>query len=223
MNQPQPPRQQQRKVLVVEDEPLILGFIVQLLQGNGFDVRSAATAAEARKISDEFHPDVAVLDIELGNGPSGFDLAVVLRHNLPDIAIVFLTHIPEPRVVGLDSRDLPANAAYLVKDRMTDPALLMKAIDGATRKTVRRKFRDDKNVKHSLSDVSKSQLAVLQMVALGLSNPQIAAERGTTIRAVENLVNRAFEAAGINTDGAENPRVAAARAFIKVAGLPHGK
>jgi DNA-binding NarL/FixJ family response regulator len=219
MKQPQA----QSKVLVVEDEPLILGFIVQMLQGNGFNVRSAANAAEARKISDEFHPDVAILDIELGNGPSGFDLAVVLRHNLPEIAIVFLTHIPEPRVVGLDSRHLPANSAYLVKDRMTDPALLIKAIDGAVRKTVRRKFRDDKNVPHSLSAVSKNQMDVLRMVALGLSNSQIAAERGTTIRAVENLVNRAFAAAGIDVDSEENPRVAAARAFIKVAGLPHGK
>ena len=216
-------KQPAQKALVVEDEPLIRGFIVSMLEGQGLDVRSAATAAEARKISDDFHPDVAILDIELGNGPSGFDLALVLRHNLPNIALVFLTHIPEPRVVGLDSKDLPANAAYLVKERMTDPALLMKAIDGALRKTVRRNFRDDKNLKHSLSDVSKNQMDVLRMVALGLSNPQIAAERKTTIRAVENLVNRAFQAAGINVDGAENPRVAAARAFIKAAGLPHGK
>jgi len=216
-------KQPARKALVVEDEPLILGFIVSLLESNGLDVRSAANAAEARRISDIFHPDVAILDIELGNGPSGFDLALVLRKTLPSIALVFLTHIPEPRVVGLDSRDLPPNAAYLVKDRMTDPALLMKAIDAAIRKTVRRNFRDDKNLSHSLSAVSKNQMDVLRMVALGLSNPQIAAERGTTIRAVENLVNRAFQAAGINLDAAENPRVAAARAFIKAAGLPHGK
>ncbi|MEY3909132.1 MAG: hypothetical protein RLZZ90_1039 [Actinomycetota bacterium] len=216
-------KQPARKALVVEDEPLILGFIVSLLESNGLDVRSAANAAEARRISDIFHPDVAILDIELGVGPSGFDLALVLRKILPNIALVFLTHIPEPRVVGIDSRDLPTNAAYLVKDRMTDPALLMKAIDAAIRKTVRRNFRDDKNLSHSLSAVSKNQMDVLRSVALGLSNAQIAAERGTTIRAVENLVNRAFQAAGINLDAAENPRVAAARAFIKVAGLPHGK
>ena len=215
-------KQPARKALVVEDEPLILGFIVSLLESNGLDVRSAANAAEARRISDIFHPDVAILDIELGVGPSGFDLALVLRKILPDIALVFLTHIPEPRVIGIDSRDLPTNAAYLVKDRMTDPALLMKAIDAAIRKTVRRNFRDDKNLSHSLSAVSKNQMDVLRSVALGLSNAQIAAERGTTIRAVENLVNRAFQAAGINLDAAENPRVSAARAFIKVAGLPHG-
>jgi len=42
------------------------------------------------------------------------------------------------------------------------------------------------------------------------------------VRAVENLVKRALEAAGIS--GSEgNARVLAAREFIKVAGLPHSR
>jgi hypothetical protein len=44
-----------------------------------------------------------------------------------------------------------------------------------------------------------------------MSNQQIAADRGTTIRAVENLVRRAFEAAGIDLESDNNPRVTAAR------------
>jgi DNA-binding NarL/FixJ family response regulator len=126
-------------------------------------------------------------------------------------------------VVGIDNKAIPRNAAYLVKDRMADPGVLRKAIEAAVRERVSKDFRDDKNLEHSLSEVSRSQLAVLQMVALGMSNQQIAAERGTTVRAVENLVKRAFEAAGIDAESTRNPRVTAAREFIKVAGLPHGR
>jgi DNA-binding NarL/FixJ family response regulator len=61
------------------------------------------------------------------------------------------------------------------------------------------------------------------MVAMGLSNHEIAAQRGTTVRAVEHLVKRAFIAAGVETDSPGNTRVAAARKFISVAGMPHSK
>jgi DNA-binding NarL/FixJ family response regulator len=95
------------------------------------------------------------------------------------------------------------------------------AIDAALRDRVGREFRDDKKT-HPLSEVSRSQLEVLKLVALGRSNTEIAEARGTTVRAVENLVKRALEAAGItSTEG--NSRVLAARQFIKVAGLPHDK
>ena len=212
-----------RKVLVVEDEPLIRGLIAANLEADGFVVRVAASSASARQVAEEFDPDIAILDIELGDGPTGVDLALILRRRHPEIALVFLTHIPEPRVVGIDNKSIPRNAAYLVKERMADPGVLKQAIEAAVRDRVAKDFRDDKNVEHALAEVSRSQLAVLQMVALGMSNHQIAAERGTTVRAVENLVKRAFEAAGIDSDSTANPRVVAAREYIKVAGLPFGR
>ena len=211
-----------RKVLVVEDDALLRSLIASNLIADGFIVEVTDSAAGARKIADDFDPDVALLDIELGNGPTGIDLALVLRKNMPEIALVFLTHIPEPRVVGVDNRKIPKNAAYLAKDRITDPKILSQAIDAALRGRAGRDFRDDKR-EYPLAELSRSQLAVLQMVALGMSNAEIAAERDTTVRAVENLVKRAFQAAGIATEAGGNPRVNAAREFIRIAGLPHGK
>jgi DNA-binding NarL/FixJ family response regulator len=207
--------------LVVEDESLLRALIMTALESDGFVVRGAANAAEARSIADDFDPDVALLDIELGNGPSGIDLSMVLRKTNPEIALVFLTHIPEPRVVGVDNKAIPRHAAYLVKDRVAEPGMVKSAIEAALRDRVGREFRDDKKT-HQLSEVSRSQLEVLKLVALGRSNTEIAESRGTTVRAVENLVKRALEAAGINS-GEGNTRVVAAREFIKVAGLPHDK
>jgi len=211
----------ERKVLVVEDEPLLRALIMTSLENDHFVVQGASNAAEARAIADDFDPDAALLDIELGSGPSGIDLGIVLRKKHPEIALVFLTHIPEPRVVGIDNKSIPRNAAYLVKDRVAQPGMVREAIDAALRDRVGREFRDDKKT-HPLSEISRSQLEVLKLVALGRSNNEIAEARGTTVRAVENLVKRALEATGVaSADG--NSRVLVAREFIKVAGLPHDK
>jgi DNA-binding NarL/FixJ family response regulator len=211
------------KILVVEDEPLVRSLLSSLLESEGFELRQAANAAEARSATKDFEPQVAVLDIELGSGPSGIDLAHILRIQFPSIGLVFLTHIPEPRVVGVENRNIPKNSAYLRKDRMADTGVLKKAIDAAFKNRVSKDLRDDKNSSHKLTDVSRSQLDVLRMVAMGHSNQEIAAQRGTTVRAVEHLVKRAFVAAGVDSSAPGNARVVAAREFIQIAGMPHNR
>lgn len=210
------------RILIVEDEPLTRALLSSLLEGRGLEIRTAASAVEARKVTSDFAPHVAVLDIELGDGPSGINLAQILRTQFPDIGLVFLTHIPEPRVVGVENRNIPKNAAYLRKDRIADLGVVVKSIEAAFRNRVTKDLRDDKSSDHSFANVSRSQLDVLRMVAMGLSNQEIAAQRGTTVRAVENLVKRAFSAAGVDSEAAGNIRVSAARKFISVAGMPNG-
>ena len=208
-----------RRVLVVEDEPMLLGLVCAKLTADGFVVRPAGSAAEAREVAKGFDPDIALLDIQLGTGPTGIDLAAILRIEYPNIGVVFLTHIPEPRLAGLSNNDIPKGSAYLVKDRIADPGVLVAAIEAAARNKVGNEFRDDKTFEHRMRSVSNSQIAVLRMVSLGMSNTEIAAQRKTTIRAVENLISRAIAAAGITATTSENMRVVAAREFIRTVGM----
>lgn len=210
----------ERSVLVVEDEPFVRGLVAEKLRGNGFKVEVAATAAEARKIAANTDIDIVVMDIDLGPGPSGLDLGIALHKMHPELALVFLTHVPEPRIYGVDVKSVPKNAAYLLKERLSDPNVLNDAIEAALRDRVGPEFRDDLKPSHPLMNVSKTQLDVLRMIAKGLSNQQIAEERGTTLRAVENLVNRAIAAAGIDAKSKTSARVIAVREFIRIAGLP---
>lgn len=208
----------QRRVLIVEDEPLIRNLVANQLALDGFEVHTAENAAEARKKADLVNPDVAVLDIELGFGPTGFDLAAIFRKQDPGIALVFLTHLPEPRLIGLDNRIVPKNAAYLVKDKVSDPKTLVEAIEAALRERVGDHLRDDRHSQSKFSKISRSQIEVLHLMANGFSNQQIADHRGTTVRAVENLIRRAFEAAGITGDTQLHMRVTAAREYLKAIG-----
>jgi DNA-binding NarL/FixJ family response regulator len=206
------------KVLVVDDEPLVRGLLSEILESLRYEVMAASNTADARAIAKNFDPDVALLDIDLGEGPNGFDLELALRHTNPQLAIVFLSNIPSPKMVGVSPASLPKDASYLLKSNMGDSRALVEAITLASR-GFGGKLRDDLNAKHQLSSLSRSQFEVIKMVARGLSNDEIATVRGTSVRAVRMIVARAFTAMGIdNPRGAG--RVRAALSFLKVAGIP---
>lgn len=205
------------RVMVVDDEPLVRGLLAEVLRSLGFEVSVAGSAAEARALSKSFDPDVAILDVDLGEGPNGFDLEVALRHTNPQMAIVFLTNIPSSKLVGVSPKSIPKKAAYLLKSNMGDSKILAHAIDQASRGHGG-EIRDDLVARHNLSGLSRSQFEVIELVARGLSNEEIASLRGTSERAVRMLVARAYKEMGIES-GSGSTRVKAALNFLKVAGI----
>ena len=68
-----------RHVVVVEDESLLRDLIAKTLETSGFQVTTAANAADAARVFKATDPDAVVLDVELGPGPNGFDFAESLQ------------------------------------------------------------------------------------------------------------------------------------------------
>jgi DNA-binding NarL/FixJ family response regulator len=209
-----------RKVLVVEDDPLLRSLIADGLQGSNFSVSVAASAAEAKRAIIDLDPDVALLDIELGFGPSGLDLAAYIATSSPHTAIVFLTHLPDPRFAGQEASSIPKRAAYIRKETITQPGVLTDIIERVLRDDIDHGLRHHLDPERPLADLSKSQISVLRSIALGMSNAEIAEQRDSTVRAVEHLIRRTLTAAGIEGDPTVSTRTAAARAYIEAAGLP---
>lgn len=64
------------KVFVVEDEPIIADYLEQCLLDQGFEVVGIANSFDqARTLLVTAKPDLLLLDINLGDGPDGVDLA----------------------------------------------------------------------------------------------------------------------------------------------------
>ena len=64
------------KVLIVEDEGLIVAYLQTLIVGFGHEVcATAASAPEAVESAARHRPDVALMDIRLARGTSGIDAA----------------------------------------------------------------------------------------------------------------------------------------------------
>ena len=80
------------RLILVEDDAFTRATLGDALAHQGFDVKArVAIAAEALAAQKECDPQVAVLDLDLGIGPTGIDVAIALRSRNPKIGIVFLT------------------------------------------------------------------------------------------------------------------------------------
>ena len=67
---------------------------------------------------------------------------------------------------------------------------------------------------------SPTQIDLLRMIALGYSNERIARERGTGVRAVEQLIHRTYARLGVQGDSDANARVQAVRMYVAAFGMP---
>lgn len=209
----------QRSVLVVEDDALLRELLASLLESKGFVVETAANASDARRAFDRGDHDALVLDVELGPGPNGFDLAHTLLDKSPHTAVVFLTNVPDPRFVDVDPQGLPRGIAYLRKSSLGDVDTLLAALEAALRGSGVDRFRDDLDPHRPAASLTRKQVSVLRLAALGHTNAQIAQERGVSVKAVEDTMSRACQALGVSETN-RNVRVAAVRRFLELTGSP---
>lgn len=78
------------KILLVEDEVSIRGFLKINLLRNDFEVIEAGTGEDGIRIAMDDKPDVAILDVMLP-GIDGFQVCNELRSKYPDLGIIMLT------------------------------------------------------------------------------------------------------------------------------------
>ena len=203
-----------RRVLLVEDEPLLRDFLADLLRDAGYVVRACATAEDAIREFAAFDPDAILSDIDLGGGASGVDLAISLVRRAPYLRVIFLSSYSIPP----DYRNPEiARAAHINKRDITGSAELLTIIDSAFRgKPVSSGTRDS----GALAKLTPTQASVLRLIAAGASNEEIAAQRGSTVGAVEHIITRIFTGLGIKSDTAINMRVAAVKMYYETAGRP---
>lgn len=206
-------------MLIVEDEPLMASLLAEVLFGHGFAAETAQDVIEARAAIRHFDPDGILMDISLGDGPSGLDLARVLAGQRPDIAIIFLTKHTDLRTAGIDESELPAGCGFLRKDRVRDTEYLLESIE-AVMTDRPRDVRHDMDPGKPLASLSAKHVEVLRMMATGYTNEHIARVKGVAVSTVERWTAEIFKELGIDSKGAVNPRVEAVRQFIAAAGIP---
>lgn len=78
------------KILLVEDEESIRGFLKINLQRNNFNVIEASTGEIGLELAKEEKPKVAILDVMLP-GMDGFMVCNKLRNTFPRMGIIMLT------------------------------------------------------------------------------------------------------------------------------------
>ncbi|MDH3593552.1 MAG: response regulator, partial [Rhodospirillales bacterium] len=92
--QPQPDMNDHRRVLIVDDDEDLAESLADLLLARGYRVEIAASAHQAKDISQSFDVQVALLDIRLGRD-SGLDVIQILKRQKPDVICVMATGYAE--------------------------------------------------------------------------------------------------------------------------------
>lgn len=190
-------------------------LVSEELSRRGFDVATAADAAEAFRLFAEFDPDVLLTDIDLGSRPSGGELASALVALAPHLGVVFLSSFPRA-AAGARAMGVP-RSVFVSKQELGSSAQLVAAVEAALTSN-RADAAADAGADDPLSALTRHQIETLAMVARGLSNDVIAEQTGTSVRAVERSVSRIFERLGISRDPALNPRVTAASLYLAAFG-----
>jgi len=211
-----------RRLVVVEDEPLVQDLLVHELNRAGFHVRAANSTSSARQVIDEFDPDVILLDVDLGAGPNGIHLAHLLATTRPDIAVLILTKYPDARSASSDGIELPISVGFLRKHLVSDTSYLLSALEKVLAdKSV--EVRQDSTTPNAFEGLSDRQFTVLQLLAEGFVNAEIASRMGSSVKSVERYLDQLYSQLGIETKGPLNPRVAAAKAYyLEIGTGPRG-
>lgn len=208
-----------RRVLVVEDEPLMSSLLAQVLEDQGFVVRTAANVATARREIDTFDPDLLLLDVSLGEGPSGIHLAHAMRLSRPDIAVLIFTGQTDIASVTRDGLGIPAGVGLLRKHMVSDQAYLIAEVEKVLREHVDVVARDDGG-DDAFAFLGANGARTLRLIAEGFDNEEIARRCGVSRKTVERWIEHVYRDLGIDTKGSLNPRVAAARRYFFAVGLP---
>ena len=79
------------RVLVVEDDPHVRTFAVDVLEDEGFEVIEAASAEEGLERCCDTVVDVLFTDIRLPGALTGWDVAESCRQSHPEIPVIYAT------------------------------------------------------------------------------------------------------------------------------------
>jgi DNA-binding response OmpR family regulator len=145
-----------RRILIVDDDPLLRQFLTEVIANAGYDPVTAASGEEALVMVQNGEPDLALLDITMP-GMSGLELAGRLKE-ATTVPFMFLSAIDDSE----SARQAAAHGAvgYLVKP--IDASRLMVAFEAGLARAddIRQLRRTETNLNAALAAGRETSLAV---------------------------------------------------------------
>ena len=195
-----------------------LGFEVTDVVNNYSDTQAAVEKAQ---------PEVLVISMD-ADAVHSIISADKAREKNPELGLVFLTHTPDLRLIGLSEKELPSGVQVVLKSSVTKLHVLSDAVhrsieDLKIRAKVRwvngASFTQSEAFTSVLQTLTEVQIQTLRLVAMGSSNSDIARKRMVTEKAVEHTITRILQALSITANSNHNARVLLSREYYRWVGV----
>jgi len=205
-------------LLIVENDTFAATFMKSSLEQLDYSsIHVAEDASTAMHLFRQIRPQACLLDIELGSGPNGIDLARAMRKINPKVGITFLTSIQDPRLINLKGLQLPSGSKYLAKKSVSSAEqisqVITESIEIATLDT-----QSNKSELISELKLTNGQFELVRMIAEGLSNREIASQKVMTVKSTENAIARLAKRLKITDTGSSSQRVLIAKRYFEMIG-----
>jgi DNA-binding NarL/FixJ family response regulator len=173
----------------------------------------------------EHQPDAVLTDIRMPptHTTEGIDAAKQIRAEHPSIGVVVLSQYVEEEYALALLSDGVAGLGYLLKERVSDIAELVRALDDVARggsaldpKVVEGlMMRRAGEASAPLRGLTEKERAVLEQMASGRTNASISRTLYMSERSVEKHISAVFLKLGLDDEGESNRRVMAVLAFVE--------
>ena len=192
------------RVFILDDHEIVRTGLRSLFEAeDDFDVvGEAATTAEALDRIPPTHPDVALLDVRLPDG-NGIEVCRQIRSDWPEIACIMLTSYADDE--ALFAAIMAGAAGYVLKqvgatslvDDVRRVASGQSLLDPALTERVLERLRDQSDEDPLIASLTPQERRILDLVAEGQTNRQIAASLFLAEKTVKNYVSNLLAKLGM--------------------------
>jgi DNA-binding NarL/FixJ family response regulator len=212
------------RVLIVEDELLLREGVARLLADAGVDVVATVETAEGllERIA-RVRPDVVLMDVRLPptHRDEGIVAAREIRAAHPEIGVLVLSHYIDSSYALRMLEDQPGRCGYLLKERVSDVAVLVDALNRIAEgecvvdPTIVKQLLQKPREPGPLDALTERERDVLSAMAEGYSNDAIAHLLFISTKTVEANIHRLLQKLDISESPASNRRVLAVLTYLR--------
>jgi DNA-binding NarL/FixJ family response regulator len=224
--QPQPGNAGGRlRVVIADDTALLRQGLARLLVEQGIEVcGEAGDGRELLMLVEDEQPELAIVDIRMPptHTDEGLVAATEIRKRFPEVGVLVLSQYVEAAyALRLLDGDAGGRCGYLLKDRVTDAAELVRSLEriAAGEVVVDRELISTLIARRRevdpLYDLTDREREILALLAEGLSDKGIAERLWVTPKTVESHIRHILQKLNVPTNAASNRRVHAVLTYLR--------